>query len=84
MYTKQHNEIKGSNSLQRQLKMPMCVDRQENLDVIKLFSRLKEEQLEAPADLLAARKNAFLKHIAASRDSGQFSHLTGLKKQDVA
>ena len=72
MSTKQHYEIKGSNSLQRQIKMPMCVDRQEYLDVIRLFSRLKEEQLEAPAELLAARKNAFLQHVAALRDSSKF------------
>ena len=76
MSTKQHYEIKGSNSLQRQLKMPMYVHLQECMDVIRLFSRLKEEQLEAPADLLAARKNAFLQHAAGLRDSRQFKNRT--------
>lgn len=61
--------------------MPMYVHPQECMDVIRLFSRLKEEQLEAPADLLAARKDAFLQHVAVLRDSRQFSQLRGLKNR---
>ena len=56
--------------------MPMYVHPQECMDVIRLFSGLKEEQLEPPADLLAARKNAFLQHAAALRDSRQFKNRT--------
>ena len=80
MSTKQHYEIKGSDLLQMQIKIAMDVYPQECM-VIRLFSRLKEEQLEAPAELLAARKNAFLQHVAALRDSRQFSQLTGLKNR---
>ena len=59
---------------QRQVKMRLFLRSHECADLIRLFSRLKEEQLEYPTDLSAARRDTFLQDAATIRYSKQFSH----------
>ena len=49
--------------------MPVHVIPQEYMYVIRLFSKLREERLEYPTDLLAVRKDAFLRYGVSMRDS---------------
>jgi len=66
--------MKDSKVLHRQIQMPMYMLPRKFTDEIRLFSKLKEEQLEYPTDLLATRKDAFLRHLATIRGSNQFSN----------
>jgi len=57
---------------QTQVKIPLYFHPYECADLISLFSKLKEEQLEYPADLLTARKDAFLWHVATKETRSSF------------
>jgi len=60
--------------LHRPIKKSIYMFPQKYTEDIRLFSKLKEEQLEYPTDLLATRKDAFLRHLATIRGSNQFSN----------